>query len=62
MWWSPAFHQLTSDSLSPGTPRTQNGNARSQVSHSWSCDSCGHRFETSHHLRFNAHPSEPLFG
>ena len=32
------------------------------VSHSWSCDSCGHRFETSHHLRFNAHPSEPLFG
>ena len=32
------------------------------VSHSWSCDSCGHRFETSYHLHFNTRPSEPLFG
>jgi hypothetical protein len=31
------------------------------VRHSWSCDSCGHRFETSHHLHFSAHPSEPSF-
>jgi len=21
-----------------------------QISHSWSCQSCGHQFETSHHL------------
>jgi hypothetical protein len=32
------------------------------VSHAWCCDGCGHRFETSHHLHFNAQPSEPLFG
>ena len=32
------------------------------VCHSWSCDSCGHRFETSHHLHLDVHPSEPLFG
>jgi hypothetical protein len=24
------------------------------VRHSWSCESCGHQFETSDHLRFNA--------
>jgi len=30
------------------------------VSHSWSCDSCGHQFETSHHLDFNV-PSESQF-
>ena len=24
------------------------------VRHAWSCDSCGHQFETSDHLRFNA--------
>ena len=30
------------------------------VNHSWSCDGCGLRFETSHHLDFNV-PSEPLF-
>jgi uncharacterized protein with PIN domain len=27
-----------------------------QVRHSWSCESCGHQFETSDHLRFNAPP------
>jgi hypothetical protein len=25
-----------------------------QVRHSWSCEGCGHQFETSDHLRFNA--------
>ena len=23
------------------------------INYSWSCDSCGHRFETSHHLDFS---------
>jgi uncharacterized protein with PIN domain len=32
------------------------------INHSWSCDNCGHRFQTAHHLHFNTHPSEPLFG
>jgi uncharacterized protein with PIN domain len=29
------------------------------VSHSWSCESCGHEFETSDHLDFNV-PRELL--
>jgi hypothetical protein len=24
------------------------------IRHAWSCESCGHQFETSDHLRFNA--------
>jgi len=32
------------------------------VSHSWSCDSCGHQFDTSHHLLLDVFPTEPLFG
>ena len=28
--------------------------SENHVRHSWSCDSCGHQFETSDHLRFNA--------
>jgi hypothetical protein len=31
------------------------------VSHSWSCERCGHQFETSDYLRLNTHPSESLF-
>jgi len=26
------------------------------VSHSWSCECCGHRFETSDYLRLNTRP------
>jgi ribosomal protein L37AE/L43A len=29
------------------------------INHSWSCDSCGHRFGTSHHLDFNV-PGEAV--
>jgi hypothetical protein len=32
-----------------------------RVSHSWSCDSCGHRFQTLHHLHFNTHPERRAF-
>src|ERR1700730_5788173 len=30
------------------------------ISHFWSCESCGHQFETSDYLRLNTHPNEPL--
>jgi len=28
------------------------------VSHAWSCDLCGHQFETSYYLQLATHPSE----